>query len=118
MYRPARSKYRYHVAPRYTCGSPAQVSDAIAEQVAREEVEAAKRWQELDPNSPPEMDLQGIAYRTLEEGRWMKLLDLITLQEFWVPLKEWGDYSCKKHRWIDLTPNERFVYLQAKREVA
>jgi hypothetical protein len=80
-------KTHYHVAPRYTPGSPAQVSQAIAERVMEREGYARALegvYGADDQRTAHEQGLAGIVYTTTEvRSRWIKhdlLTGLITSQ--------------------------------------
>ena len=74
----------YQVRPRYTPGSPAQVGEEIATQVAREEAHMFEAYREgymgEDWQQKAErFGLQRIAYYIQEKGgHWVLLVDLIT----------------------------------------
>lgn len=74
-------KTTYHVAPRYTSGSPATVGAGTAMDVARAEVRAA-------PATGVRLD--GIAYSVRQQGGDFVVLDLITHAMYDVPAAEWG----------------------------
>lgn len=73
----------YHVAPRYTAGSPAQVSREIAERVVLQEQDGYQRALEgvygaEDQRKAETLGLAGIVYTTTEiRSKWIKH-DLIT----------------------------------------
>jgi len=80
---------RYNVAPRYTCGSPAQVNAAIAHRVASEETRAYQDHLEGIYGEGKQQEAQvnglGLVSFTLKETRkgW-EVVDLITgEQHFW-----------------------------------
>lgn len=73
----------YHVAPRYTPGSPAQVDYQTADRVAREE---ALAYLNIDRFSD-DRGIEGIVYATTELRGTMFVEDLMTQQWYAVPLK-------------------------------
>jgi hypothetical protein len=82
-------KTYYHVAPRYTAGSPAQVSREIAERVILQEQDGYQRALEgvygaEDQQKAETLGLTGIVYTTTEiRNRWIRhdlLTDVTTTQ--------------------------------------
>lgn len=74
---------RYSVAPRYTPGSPAMVSEQIARQVAAEEKEAYPYYLqgtcgEAQKKRAELLGLDNIAYAYSESGKLFLVWDLIT----------------------------------------
>jgi len=98
----------YHVAPRYTPGSPAQVDFETAWRVAREERAA---YAARDRREQADAGLQGIVYATLEYGGHVHVRDEITGEWFAVPAKEW-----RGAHWYERS--DRTKYLTAVSEVA
>lgn len=88
----------YHVAPRYTPGSPAQVDHETADRVAREEASAF-----LAGPAEEERGIEGIVYATTELRGTMFVEDLMTQQWYAVPLKYW-----QGHQWYARTDRARF----------
>lgn len=85
----------YHVAPRYSAGSPAQVDEATALRVAAQEKSAYNHhiegmYGDFKRKMAAEKGLEGIVYRTLEKGNKIYVDDLITNAQFIVPIKEWS----------------------------
>ncbi len=74
----------YQVRPRYTPGSPAQVDEEIATQVAKEEAHMFEAYREgymgvAWQQKAERLGLQRIAYYIQEKGgHWVLLVDLIT----------------------------------------
>jgi hypothetical protein len=77
----------YHVAPRYTPGSPALVDYETAKRVAREERAAADADAYADGD---QKDVEGIAYSTLEIRGTVYVTDFLTGQSYRVPVAEWS----------------------------
>lgn len=80
----ARS-YSYHVAPRYTPGSPALVDVTTAMRVADEE-KAAYEWLVNNPGAMPEDDAKAkkLGLKGIVEARdGLKVLDVLTQERFW-----------------------------------
>lgn len=105
----------YHVAPRYTAGSPAQVDAATAERVAKDEVHFQQRdmegyFGEARREHAKTQGLTGIAYRTMEKGAFVYVDDLITEERFKVPLKWWGVAGPNRKRvsWYERKDREQF----------
>lgn len=96
----------WHVAPRYTAGSPAQVDEATAMRVAREEEQAyvAQRFADRQPFTDPTQALQGIVYSSLELHGHIMVGDALTEQYFKVPLAEWSG-----QHWYARTDRDRFL---------
>lgn len=88
----------YHVAPRYTAGSPAMVPESTARRVAAQEQEAYERAMndrfetEDDRSRAVRLGVQGIVYSTHEGRGKMHVRDLITNEVFRVLLREWGGF--------------------------
>jgi hypothetical protein len=88
----------FHVAPRYTCGSPALVREEIARQVAEEEVRFYNRLIEHPEMCPQDTELaklaglSRIAWASHQKGNKMEVIDIITGEEYEIPIKEWGGY--------------------------
>ena len=82
-----RKRFFCHVRPRYSCGSPAMVHDAVALQVAREEREDYEHalsgsYGEAQKRCARLLGLRGIAVAMAEHGsgknfRWL-VYDLVT----------------------------------------
>ncbi len=73
----------YHVAPRYTAGSPASVNQEIAEQVAEEEAAAyaralTGRYGEEDKEKAMRLGLNGIAEEVTHFANYNLSRDLLT----------------------------------------
>lgn len=96
----------WHVAPRFTAGSPAQVDEATALHVAREEDQAyvAQRFADRQPFTDPTQALQGIVYASHEHGKLVTVRDELTEQFFEVPLAEWSG-----QHWYARTDRDRFL---------
>lgn len=84
----------YHVAPRFTAGSPSMVDEETAARVAADELNAAAAIvdgllgaEELERLGRE--GVEGIAYATSESRRSQYVYDLITGEHFVVPNKEW-----------------------------
>lgn len=78
----------YHVAPRHTAGSPAQVDHATAMQVAREELCAG--FENAVKAKCEDLDVQGIVYSTIERQNKIYLYDELTHERFVIPAKDWA----------------------------
>lgn len=101
------AKEHYHVAPRYTSGSPAMVPVYTAQKVADEELRAFEMTKTgvFGPDQATQAETRGverIAYSTRESGRFMHVTDLITGTRWKVPLKQWGGH------WYDRTDTDQF----------
>ena len=86
----ARRKPHFNVAPRYTCGSPAQVPQALALRVAAQEKEAYERsltgiYGEADQALAEQKGLAGIAEERLETAKGWQVRDLCTGEVFLRP---------------------------------
>ena len=112
---------RYHVAPRYTAGSPAQVEKATALLVATQERNAHRYCARMGID---DVGLEGIVTARRQSGRHVVILDLLTDAAFRVPVGNYGNYPFTeprvgnefaryKTRWTDLTPFERATYYAA-----
>jgi hypothetical protein len=109
--------HHYHVAPRYTGGSPAMVDEATAERVAKQEkqsIEYVLQGVEGETNKAraERLGLRGIAECRVEQGAGKKLgwavLDLCTGERFFRLCTE----SLRKlgwRRYDDLTQSERAI---------
>lgn len=98
----------YHVAPRYSSGSPAMVSEEVATQVARDEREAWDRYVEGvygdREKDRAEFDgKQGIVYSSAEKRGQIHISDLITGEIFIVPIKDWVG-----NRWHSRNDRDKF----------
>lgn len=103
------SRTSFHVAPRYTSGSPAMVSKELAFRVAEQERQAHQQYVSLatmgDAHSSEmvKKGLEGIAYSMTEVGRRICVHDLITNQCYEVPAKEWAG-----HYWHSRTDRAKY----------
>lgn len=80
----------YHVAPRFTAGSPAQVDLDTANRLVKEEISAAYRTMQAQDKCDVEpSELQGIVYATFERDGMVEVRDLITGEWFTVPYEDW-----------------------------
>lgn len=80
-------KTYYDVAPRYTAGSPALVSNAQARQLAVWELEGHQRalggaYGPDEQTRATKLGLAGIVERKVEKGRHWEVFDLITGESF------------------------------------
>jgi hypothetical protein len=85
----------YHVAPRYTSGSPAMVDEATAFHVVRAEHDGYNRarsgmYGDEDQALAHTKGLRGIAYSTHESYNTIHVFDLMTDEAYRVPVKYWG----------------------------
>ena len=90
-----RPKYSFHVAPRWSSGSPAMVDMMTAMKVARDEVEcgqfAAQGAYGEEAKLKYELcGLRGIVYITYEKRGYMWVQDVLTDELFAIKLSEWG----------------------------
>lgn len=86
-------KTHFSVAPRYTCGSPAQVPEHIARRVAEEEKQAYERsltgiYGDADKELAEKKGLAGIAEERTETAKGWQVRDLCTGEAFLRPF-EW-----------------------------
>lgn len=107
----------FHVAPRYTAGSPAQVDEETATKVAIQEyIEAGHVEQgvfgEEQQATHARRGCRGIAFTTYEKNRTMWVQDIITQELFAVPLKEWGGPGWIN--WHDKMPEDMEKYLYTR----
>lgn len=86
---------RYHVAPKRTPGSPAQVDMDTALRVLGEEQAAARRARKGQP--------EAVVYTTYEEGGYVYVTDLATEKQYRVPAKQWSG-----QHWYSRTDRETF----------
>lgn len=93
-----RSPTLYHVAPRYSAGSPAQVTHEQALHAAVQESggfwwSTEGRYGADKQQLAAQVGLQGIVYSSYELGRKQYVTDLCTGETFIVPNREWsGQY--------------------------
>lgn len=107
----------YHVAPRYSVGSPGMVPPDIATDVAVDELRAyshARTWARgFVPSLTAQADtgdLVGIVYSTVERGSRVYVFDELTGRVYEVPVRYWGKHTktgavC---RWYDRNDREQF----------
>jgi hypothetical protein len=88
-------KIIYDVHPRWTSGSPAQVSEAQATRIAMQEAQAAE----------PRANMQGIVFAWYEQDKTIHIRDLITNEWFAVPLFTWRNFP-----WARMLPASRAYY--------
>src|SRR5438105_15866442 len=91
----------YHVAARYTAGSPAQVDYETAIRVAKQEAEAYKdALESMDTEFAKAVarGVEGIVYATTEVRSTIMVEDLITNTWFAVPVAEW-----RQQHWYERT---------------
>lgn len=99
----------YHVAPRYTAGSPAQVDRETAARVWIAELEAYAAQQPegftLSQNERAKQDLAGIVYATQEnhEGTQVFVEDIIIDWWYVVPIARWREAN-----WYERNDREQF----------
>lgn len=85
--------FHYHVAPRYTPGSPAQVDREIAELVASDECEAYQhalqgRYGKDQQTRAQKEGLRGVVELRVEQRKSWKVTDLCTGETFERPFKK------------------------------
>lgn len=104
----------YHVAPRYSAGSPAQVPEGTARVVAKqEELSHAKylagAYGYAAMKEAKELGLGGIVYSSREKGRAMLVEDLITKEKFKVPIQQWGTGEGDQRYWYARQDRNNFL---------
>lgn len=92
-----KEQLNHNVRPRYTCGSPAAVSQFVAETVAQEEKRGYERaltgiFGEEERLKAKRLGLTGIVEKVLGEKKrkrvpGLMVFDLITGQTYWRPLR-------------------------------
>lgn len=85
-----RNPLRFNVRPRYSCGSPAQVSEQIARQVAKDELVDYERYLsgvygEGKQGEAKTKGLSGIVEVIIETRKGWDVLDLLTGERFTRP---------------------------------
>lgn len=106
----------YHVAPRYTPGSPAQVNQATAQRVAAQEQDGWERaksgaYGEMTREQAENLGLSGIVYTTMEVGSNFLVEDLLTHRCYRVPKQWWGVEGADRTStsWYDRTDTNQFA---------
>jgi len=85
-----RKKGHFNVEPRYTPGSPAQVSEAIARKVAMEEKQFIEHalsgvWGNDEKKRAKALGLDLISFEMVERPKGWEVYDLITGKQYWWP---------------------------------
>jgi hypothetical protein len=98
----------YHVAPRYSCGSPAQVDEKIARRVIEDEKEAFQAHLEgvYGPEAQhlaQQRGLSRIVYSTLEKRNKQFVKDEMTDEHWEVPNRHWTG-----RHWYDRSDTDQF----------
>jgi hypothetical protein len=91
----------FHVAPRYTAGSPAMVSEAVARHVAKQESENFRRclggmYGEEEKKKAHELGRSFIAYTMYEAYGKVYYEDIITGRKYEVPGKVFAEWRNRK----------------------
>ena len=99
----------WHVAPRYTAGSPAMVDTSTALMVAAQERE---HHGFIEHTGQKDTGFQGIVFSVTHRAKFVLVEDFMTGERFSVPTRStrmkpmsWGHYGEHGNRW-DALPSE------------